>query len=301
VRAIADALITLDAPEARLRLVVCTASRVAREARSRHSLAPGSAAALAQGLTAALLLAAHERTRVDVQLECNGPLRGLLVDGDESGAVRGLVRASALEGGPRAAEPHRFDARPLLASAHDERAGMLSILRAPAAGEPPHRAAFPFAGADLGAALTLFLRGDREQGGEMALEVLVSAREPLAAVAGVVVAPREASDQEKGRMLGKPLRQGGLAEALRGADGATAVAEAIARAFDLGPLHPRAQVEPRFACRCSRDRVVRALRSLGAPELGDMAARDGGARLTCDFCNAAYSFSAAELLQIAQV
>ncbi len=274
-RAIADALITLDAPEARLRLVVCTASRVAREARSRHSLAPGSAAALAQGLTAALLLAAHERTRVDVQLECNGPLRGLLVDGDQSGAVRGLVRASGLEGG--------------------------SILRAPAAGEPPHRAAFPFAGADLGAALTLFLRGDREQGGEMALEVLVSAREPLAAVAGVVVAPREASDQEKGQMLGKPLRQGGLAEALRGADGAMAVAEAIARAFDLGPLHPRAQVEPRFACRCSRDRVVRALRSLGAPELGDMAARDGGARLTCDFCNAAYSFSAAELLQIAQV
>jgi len=237
-----------------------------------------------------LLLAAHERTRVDVQLECNGPLRGLLVDADESGAVRGLVRVNALEGGPRQAEPHRFDARPLLASAHDERAGMLSILRAPAIGQSPHRAAFPFAGADLGAALTLFLRGDRDQGGEMALEVLVSAREPLVSVAGVLVAPAEAPDEEKG----------GLAELLRGADDAGSIGDAVARAFRLGPLHPRVSVEPRFACRCSRERVVRALRSLGAPELGDMAARDGGARLTCDFCNAAYSFSAAELLQIAQ-
>ena len=132
----------------------------------------------------------------------------------------------------------------------------------------------------------------------MALEVLVSAREPLAAVAGVLVAPLRVADEEKGRLLGKPLRQGGLAEALRGADGATAAAEAISRTFGLGPLHPRAHVEPRFSCRCSRDRVVRALLSLGAPELGDMAARDGGARLTCDFCNAAYNFSAAELLQI---
>jgi len=297
---VADALVTLDAPEAGLRLVVCAAAAVAREASARHALAPGSAAALAQGLTAALLLAAHERTRVDVQLECNGPLRGLLVDADESGAVRGLVRVNALEGGPRQAEPHRFDARPLLASAHDERAGMLSILRAPAIGQSPHRAAFPFAGADLGAALTLFLRGDRDQGGEMALEVLVSAREPLVSVAGVLVAPAEAPDEEKGRALGKPLRQGGLAELLREADDAGSIGDAVARAFRLGPLHPRVSVEPRFACRCSRERVVRALRSLGAPELGDMAARDGGARLTCDFCNAAYSFSAAELLQIAQ-
>jgi molecular chaperone Hsp33 len=297
---VADSLLTLEAPAAGLRLVVCTATEVSRDASARHGLAAGSAAALAQGLTAALLLAAHERTRVDVQLECNGPLRGLLVDADESAVVRGLVRAHGLEGGPRGPERARFDPRPLLASPHDERAGTLSILRAPLAGEIAHRAAFPFAGADLGAALTLFLRGDAEAGGEMALEVLVSARQPLAAVAGVLVAPLEAAEAEKARVLGKPLRQGGLASAARGAQGARAIADAVSRDFDLGPLQPVAEGAPRFACRCSRERVVRALRSLGGPELGDMAERDGGANLTCDFCNAAYSFSAAELLRIAQ-
>jgi len=296
----ADALLTLDAPDAGLRLIVCTATRISREAAARHALAAGSSAALGQGLTAALLLAAHERARVDVQLECNGPLRGLLVDADEGGAVRGLVRVNTLEGGPRAAEPQRFNARPVLASAHDERAGSISILRAAAGAPNPHRAAFPFAGADLGAALTFFLRNDREQGGEMALEVLVSARQPLEAAAGVLVTALEAEDAEKARVLGRPLRQGGLADALRGADGAAGVGEALARSFRFGPLRPVARLIPRFACRCSRERVLRALRSLGAPELGDMAARDGGANLTCDFCNAAYSFSAAELLQIAQ-
>jgi molecular chaperone Hsp33 len=292
---VSDSLLTMEAPAAGLRLVVCCATAVARSASARHGLAPGSAALLAQGLTAALLLASRQRTRVDVQLECNGPLRGLLVDADESGAVRGLVRVKDLEGGPRSEDPSRFDARPVLASPHDERAGALSVMCAPAGGLSAHRAAFPFAGADLGAALTLFLRSDREEGGEMALEVISSAYQPLRAVAGVVLSPLEAEEAEKARVLGKPLRQGGLATALRRSGEAAQVGEALARAFDLGPLRTVAALEPRFACRCSRERVARALRSLGAPQLREMAEKDGGARLTCDFCNAAYAFSASEL------
>ncbi|OLD08194.1 MAG: hypothetical protein AUI90_07590 [Deltaproteobacteria bacterium 13_1_40CM_3_69_14] len=295
-----DSLLTMEAASAGLRLALCSATGVARSASARHELAAGSAAALAQGLTAALLLAGHQGTRVDVQLECNGPLRGLLVDADESGAVRGLVRAKDLEGGPRSEDPTRFDGRPLFASRHDERAGALSVMCAPAGGLSAHRAAFPFAGADLGAALTLFLRSDREEGGEMAVEVLSSVRDPLVAAAGVLVSPLRAEDAEKARGLGKPLRQGGLAAALASGAEAGQIADALARAFDLGPLRTVATSEPRFACRCSRERVVRALRSLGARQLREMAEKDGGARLTCDFCNTAYTFSAADLVALVQ-
>ena len=94
-----DLLLVFEAPDAGLRLAVCTAAALARDASERHQLAPGSAAALAEGLTGALLLAAAEPagTRVDIHLECNGPLRGLLVDADGSGAVRGLVRVNELD------------------------------------------------------------------------------------------------------------------------------------------------------------------------------------------------------------
>ena len=199
-------------------------------------LASGSACALSLGLTGALLLSAHEQARVDVQLECNGPLKGMLVDADETGAVRGLVRAGGLRGQPAPAESSRFDPRPLLATAHDERAGMLSVLRAPAQGTAAHRAAFPFAGADLGAALTLFLRGERALGGELSLEVLTRAGEPIAAVAGALVAPLYEENAERARALGKPLRQGGLREALLREQEAAALARQIAREFSLGAL-----------------------------------------------------------------
>ena len=297
----ADQLLTMDAPASGVRVLVCIATALSREAAARHRLAPGSSAALAQGLTAALLLAAYEGARVDVQLECNGPLRGLLVDGDESGAVRGLVRVPALQGPQRTPQPARFDPRPLLTSPHDERAGMISVLRAPSGPQSAHRAAFPFAGADLGAALTLFLRSEREEGGEMAVEVLASQAEPLAAVAGVLLAALPGGNAERARVLGKPLRQGVLCAALLAADGASGLADALRRLLDLGELRLVSTLEPRFGCRCSRERVTRALRSLGAAELRDMADKDRGARLTCEFCGADYRFTAAQLLDIAQV
>jgi molecular chaperone Hsp33 len=338
----ADSLLIVAAPTAGMRLAVCGAPLLSREAAQRHGLAPGSAAALAQALAGSLLLAATDRPvgapagRVDVQLECGGPLRGLLVDADGSGAVRGLVRVGSLdrEGGrvesgraqtPRAggeaeAAPKRrsgadallrFDAGPLLGGGKDEVAGMLSILRAAEAapGTDPalHRALVPFAGADLGAGISAFLRNDREGAGEMALEVLYRRDEPLAAVAGAMVLPDAqgaGNDAASAEELGARLRAGLLREALaraeNGAPGnAHALAQALAADLGLGPLRVESELRPRFLCRCSRERVVRALSTLGSAELRDMAERDGGAEASCDFCAASYRISARELLELA--
>jgi molecular chaperone Hsp33 len=192
----------------------------------------------------------------------------------------------------------RFDPRPLLASGFDEQAGFLSVLRAQPGSDALHRAAFPFAGADLGAALTLYLRSDRAAGGEMALEVLLGDDGELAAVAGALVWSED--EDEDLRALGKPLRQMVLREAVaREPNDAERLASEIAGALGLGPVALETEVRPRFACRCSRARVVRALRTLGKAELLDMAEKDAGAEATCDFCARSYRLSRDELLELA--
>ena len=50
-----------------------------------------------------------------------------------------------------------------------------------------------------------------------------------------------------------------------------------------------------YRCYCSRDRVERALISMGTEELEDMLARQGGCELGCQFCDTVYRFSAQEL------
>ena len=53
--------------------------------------------------------------------------------------------------------------------------------------------------------------------------------------------------------------------------------------------------ETRYACDCSRERVERALITLGAQELTDMIASQHGAKVDCHFCNKRYVFTESDL------
>lgn len=50
-----------------------------------------------------------------------------------------------------------------------------------------------------------------------------------------------------------------------------------------------------FACSCSRERTLAALRSLGPAELAAILAEQGRIETTCEFCNEKRSFGAADL------
>ena len=315
-----DSLLTLAAPAAGLDLLVVTAPLLARDARERHQLAEGSAAVLAQALAGTLLLVGSEpgdpaSTRVDVQLECRGPLRGLLVDADGNGSIRGMVRVSDLDragkrGGDAGAQApaglSRFEARALLEGGPGDEVGMLSILRRQPGGAEAdlHRALVPFAGADLAAGLTAFLQSDRPGAGHMVIEVLGRPGEALAAVAGALLVPTDVSDEEQAQAaarIAQALRSGGLSKLLSAdpSGNAHALSHKIAELHGLGPLQLKSEQRPRFSCRCSRDRLVRALQTLPAPELVDMAETDGGAEATCDFCAESYVVTKDELLALA--
>ena len=66
----------------------------ARAGRALHGLSPTSAYLFAQALAAASLFGALQREggRANLQLVCDGPVGGLLVDAEPSGALRGWVR-----------------------------------------------------------------------------------------------------------------------------------------------------------------------------------------------------------------
>ncbi len=55
-----------------------------------------------------------------------------------------------------------------------------------------------------------------------------------------------------------------------------------------------------YFCNCSRERVERALITLGDDEINDMIQKDGGAELTCHFCDKVYKFSENDLKELIQ-
>ena len=53
-----------------------------------------------------------------------------------------------------------------------------------------------------------------------------------------------------------------------------------------------------FRCRCSRERVVSMLRSLGPEEVRSVLAEQGHVEVRCDFCNRAYQFDSVDVEQL---
>src|SRR5690349_24711664 len=89
-----DRLVRGLLPGRGLRVVFARVTGTSRMARMLHGLYPTSAWLFGEALAAGLLVASlqKERSRVNLQLACDGPLRGLLVDADPDGNVRGYVR-----------------------------------------------------------------------------------------------------------------------------------------------------------------------------------------------------------------
>ena len=67
-------------------------------------------------------------------------------------------------------------------------------------------------------------------------------------------------------------------------------AELMQRLFWEETLRVFEPQTPRFACRCSRERVAGMLRGLGADEVLSLVAERGEAEVGCDFCGAMYRF-----------
>ena len=75
-------------------------------------------------------------------------------------------------------------------------------------------------------------------------------------------------------------------------------AELMHRLFWQETLRVFEPQQPRFACRCSRERVAGMLRGLGAEEVESLVAERGEAEVGCDFCGAMYRFDPVDVAEL---
>lgn len=73
------------------------------------------------------------------------------------------------------------------------------------------------------------------------------------------------------------------------------VSHVLKRIFSNLHLAILEQRKPELVCDCSRERLEKVVVSLGEDEIQDMIDKDGGAEMTCSFCNKKYNFDAEEL------
>ncbi|WP_375770812.1 Hsp33 family molecular chaperone HslO [Archangium gephyra] len=289
----ADELVSGLLKETDLRVVLVTASELARHARELHRSAPASASLMAEALTAGALLSALQKSdsRVNLQLECDGPLRGLFVDADATGVLRGyaknpLVSHLGAEG--------TYHWRPALGNK-----GFLSVLRDLGGGEY-YRSAVELEAFDLARDLERYFGMSDQLPTRVYLSVLPGtangAPEPLGTVAGLLLQPLPDGDQAAFRELGDRLaRDFESTLKAQAGQGTTALLKALVPQPDLEVM---SRYPVSFTCNCSKDRVKRALVSMGRAELEDILATEGEAKADCHFCTTHYVVTGDEIRQI---
>jgi len=272
------------------RVVLVTAGALTRRARELHGAGSAAAALLGEGLMGAALMASlqKEQARINLQLECDGPLRGFFVDAHPGGALRGYVKNPLVQfvGGSG-----RYRWRPVLGNK-----GYLSVLRDLGGGEYSRSSVelerFAFEGD-----LERYFEVSEQLPTHVRFELVPRGEEPLGSVVGLVVQPLPDADPEAFATFGESL-QADLRRAVEGLP-AEASASAILKAlFSREDLEVMSRYPLAFSCPCSRERVKRALVAMGRAELTDVLEKDGKAEATCEFCTTHYVISAEEIREL---
>ncbi len=265
-------------PGLNLKVSVVVASAAAREARALHRLQTAAASLLGQALAGAALIASLQKdnSRINLQLECDGALRGLLVDASASGDVRGYVK-----------NPHvsvelaegAFRWRGALGNS-----GFLSVLRDVGEGEF-YRSSVELTAMALADDLNKYFEVSDQVMTRMALDVVAEPDEPLSILAGVLIQALPDGDVKALEKLGAELPER-LRAAVNGPAGLRVTPESVLTAV-CAELSPQIMmIGPlQWKCTCSKEKVLSTLAALGRAEVQDIFDTQGSAAVTCQFCS----------------
>lgn len=223
-----------------------------------------------------------DKQHVNVQVGCDGPAGGLLVDASPAGTVRGYIRNANV----RFPMAERFETSPMLG--HE---GYLAVMRE-REGEF-YRGVVALESGDLTLDLEHYFRQSEQTATTLQLECLADGEEALGWVGGILVQCLPGGDADELDRIRSRLRNGALADAVRsGKRTVHAILEAILEQKDIELI---ADQDVSFSCPCSHQRVVRALGTVDPAEIASMIAEDGQAEAGCEFCGNRYVVTGDEL------
>ncbi|MBX7116490.1 MAG: Hsp33 family molecular chaperone HslO [Myxococcaceae bacterium] len=285
----ADGVVRALLAQENLRAVAVVATVAAQEGRLLHQLKPVSAALLGQALCAGALMAALQKdnSRVNLQLECDGPLRGLFVDASASGEVRGYVKNAWLE---VAGEPGPFQWRPALGNS-----GYLSVLKDIGEGEY-YRSSIQLSAMDLSTDLNAYFVSSEQVATRLAIALSARADEPLGKVAGVLLQALPGADVEGLKRRGETLAA--LLQKTLGGDEPLTAAGLLGAVVEGHDLEVLASYPLEWSCNCSKERVLQALASLGKDEIRKMIEEQGSAVVSCQFCSTRHEATREDLQKL---
>ena len=272
------------------RAYVARTTQMADKARETHGLSHTAAAALGRTLTCAAIMGVQMKNDDDslsVVFAGDGPLGKITVAAKNDGSVKGYVENPTLE------LMRRPDGKLNVGGAVG--LGRMTIIKDLGLREP-------YVGT------TELISGEIAE--DFAYYFAVSEQQPCAVALGVKLENDKVISA--GGVILQPL-PGCSEEVLQFLESSVPLITDVSSLFEGNTADEVGQIlfypvqhslegtfDVKYNCDCSRERLEKLLITLGKDELQDMIDKQGGAELTCHFCNKKYWFSADDLRQLMQ-
>ncbi len=280
-----DGLYRLTLLDGQARAFLIDSTGLCESARAVHGLSRTATAALGRHLTAAAMLGAMLKGgSVTATVKGGGPLGTLLAVAGPDGAVKGYVENPQVDL-PRAGGK-------LDVGAAVGRDGRLTVIRDMGFGEP-YVGQVNLVSGELAEDYAMYFTASEQVPSLVALGVLTAQR--VVSAGGLIVQMLPGATEEAVSAVEKQAPS--FREISRAMDG-IGLDQAVARLLE--PLEPRVvgALDTRYECDCSRERVERALISLGEAELRALIDDEGRAEVGCQFCGKLRAFTKEALSEL---
>ncbi len=283
-----DKLVRAITKDGMVQAVAVSTRELTERARNIHTTLPVATAALGRTLAAASMMGnalKMEGASLTLQIKGGGPLGTVMAVSDEFGNVRGYVQQ------PHVDLPLRPDGKLDVGAAVGSQ-GSLTVMKDLGMKEP-YIGSVALLGGEIAEDLAAYFVESEQIPTACALGVLVDRDQSVRAAGGYIIQLLPGAGEDViSKVEAGVMAAGAVTGLLDQHDDPEALLRTVFSDFQVEILETT-PIE--YRCYCSRERVERALISLGRKELESILAEQGSCELTCQFCDRVYHFSADEL------
>ena len=287
-----DYMVRATAANAQVRAFAVTTKELVETARQAHNTSPVVTAALGRLLTAGVMMGSMLKGDDDLltlQVRGDGPVRGLTVTANAKGEVKGYATV------PDVILPANAKGKFDVGGAVGR--GTLSVIRDLGLKEP-YVGQTALVTGEIGDDLTSYFATSEQIPSAVGLGVLMNKDNTVRQAGGFIIQLLPFTDEKIIEQLEKKITEmKSVTEMLEEGMTPEMLLEEILGDFGLEITDT---LPAQFSCNCSKERITKALISIGKKDLQEMIDDGEPIEVNCHFCNTNYTFSIDELKEIAK-
>ena len=285
-----DYIVRAMAADNQIRAFAAVTTDMVETARRNHNTSPVATAALGRLLTGGAMMGVMmkgEKDLLTLQIHAGGPLKGITVTADSMGNVKGYV------GNPNVCIP--ANSRGKLDVAGAVGVGFMNVIKDMGMKEP-YMGQVALQTSEIAEDLTYYFATSEQVPSAVGLGVLMNRDNTVRQAGGFIVQLMPFAEEPVIRRLEENIQKiRSVTSLLEEGHTPQSLLEYVLEGFDV---EINDTIPTQFACNCSKERVEKALISIGREELNDMIQEGKPVELYCHFCNKNYEFSVEELKEI---